>query len=192
MLFGSVEKYATEQALELAAGLKLPVAAQSKPTNVVRANGCALGAIVVVVGLAVMAVLAAVMAGSGSIEEPRRTVIVVGVLAFAIWVLFTAVKAWRARRSDYVDPQLVVEAGPEGVTIRGPGRSHALRYGEVRATIASISFKQSVRFVGVKMESPAGTLSLDDALFVNGRNVAAAIVARLQREKDGGEFVGVG
>lgn len=180
-LFGSVEEDAAKQAIALAGTLALPVSARSLPAEHVRSKGCALRVIVVLLALVAVAVLGAVLVGAGSVEEPRRTIIIVAVLGFAAIVGSSLVKGWRSRRADYVDPMLVIEAGPEGVTISGPNGRHSLRYGEVRARIDAMSFKQSVRFVGVKMEGPAGTIVLNDALFENGRAVAAAIVRGMRQ-----------
>jgi 4-amino-4-deoxy-L-arabinose transferase-like glycosyltransferase len=186
-MFEPVEERAAKQALELAAGLALPVTARSRPSGEVRSNGCALGVIVLVLGLVASLLFAALLAGASAVPEPRRTIILVAILGFAAFVLLSLVKGWRSRRADYVDPQLVVEAGREGVTLRRPGASHMLRYAEVRMRVSSIAVRHSVRFVGVKMESPFGTISLDDALFTGGREAAAAIVRGMRdaRERRG-------
>jgi hypothetical protein len=62
------------------------------------------------------------------------------------------------------------------VTITRPGGSQTLPYRDVRAKVSSFAARHSVRFLGVKMQSRFGPIALDDTLFVNGRNVAAAIV----------------
>ena len=177
---------AVKQAVELAASQGLPVAARSLPASEVRGKGCVLGGIVVLLGLIGIPLIAVMLVAAGSEPEPRRTVIYVAILAFAAITLAGLAKGWRSRRADYVDPQLTVEAGPDGVAISGPRGRHSLPYAQVQARILSISMRQSVRFLGIEMDSPVGTIRLDDALFANGRNAAAAIVRGISAARGNG------
>jgi hypothetical protein len=177
---GRIAKWAlaesVQQAVALGAGQTLPVSARSLPTNEVRGKGCALAGIIALLAFVGLPLIAVMLVAAGNEPEPRRTVIYVAILAFAGFALIALARGWRARRADYVDPQLTVEAGADGVTIGGPSGRHVLRYPQVQARISSIGVRQSIRFVGIVMDSPVGELRLDDYLFANGRNVAGAIV----------------
>jgi hypothetical protein len=107
-MFESVEERAAKQALELAVGLALPVIARSLPAGQVRAKGCMLGLILLLLAAIGAAVVAALLIGARFEAEPRRTIIIVATLASAVLATLALIKGWRSRRADYVDPLLVV------------------------------------------------------------------------------------
>ena len=181
ILFEPVEERAAAQALELAQGLRLPVSARSRPTGEMRSKGCLLNLIVIFIGMVVAVVLAAVLAGLGG--GMRGTIGLVLVVAVAIIALSAVRKGLQSGFTGYIDPELTIEAGSAGVTFKGPAGSRAVGYGPIEAEILSMAVRHSVRFIGVRIESPFGPLKLDDAHFVNGRTAAAAIVLGVKRAR---------
>ncbi len=183
IFFEPVEERAAAQALELANGLDLPVIARSQKANVVRGKGCLLAGIVIALSIALAILVVALIAGIGARGGSAgwQAIGYVLVLGFAFLCLSGLRRGWRGRRSDYVDPELAIEAGAEGVTFSRPGASRSQSYGEIRAQVLSIAVRHSVRFLGLELQSPLGPIRLDDALFVNGRNTAAAILLGMKR-----------
>ena len=180
IFFEPVEARASALARARAEGRRLPSAARSRPTGEMRSKGCVLNVLILFLGLVVAAVLAAVLAGLGG--GMRGTIGLVLVVLVGLFAIDSIRRGLKAGFSSYVDPELTIEAGSTGVTFKAPGGSRILAYDQVQAEIAALSVRHSVRFVGLKLQSPLGLIKLDDAHFVNGRAAAAAIVARMRRD----------
>ena len=84
----------------------------------------------------------------------------------------------RLHRKDYRDPQTVVEAREDRITMRQPALVHDIDYRDVRFELIFLRQRRGTVYLGMVMPSPLGPLHLDERSFRNGTKTGAAIIAR--------------
>ncbi len=87
--------------------------------------------------------------------------------------------AQATRRSAYRDPRITLAVRKGEVEVRGVGQAHEISYDRAALTITIYWQKSSCHFVGIRLETPAGPIGIEDGNYREGRNAAAAICARL-------------
>lgn len=160
------------QAKRIAARLDQPVSARSlTPPELLdrHRNRIGLAALVLVVGLLVMAFFALREGGA------LATFAMIFALV-ALPTMFVAGRMRMDRHRDYRDPQIRIVAGAEGLAFTNPEGSRLVDWLSVEAKVRYVVQKDRATFIGLTLESPFGRLLLDDDWYRNGRNLAAAIV----------------
>jgi hypothetical protein len=193
MMFESWEERALksdrEQAFRLGAEVALPARTRSITKAEAMASDGGRAAIMYLLTMLVPLIVSAMMLQSNaSVQSKVAWIVMVGIVTAGLYYLSRSVQQ---RRSAYVDPEIVVEVGKDGVTIRNPAGTHKLPDHGLRYEFVHYSHDSSVTFLGIKLETPLGVLELHDQYYPGARQVAAAIVLRAEREKVEGGFVQV-
>jgi len=100
--------------------------------------------------------------------------------AYALSAIVCAIGAlmmWN-RRSSYIDPQIAVEVAEDGITVRDPAREEKIPFAEAAFDVRKYSVDGGAHFVGIVLACRAGTLDMHDLLYRDGKQAAAAILAR--------------
>ena len=120
-------------------------------------------------------ILAGLVLDSG--EANRRMLPWVALACLAGLALVGSVFWWRWRKHrDYRDPLLWIRVSERGVHVDWNGRRCELPFEQVAFAVHWQSFRSNVEFVGIRLETPLGPISIVDQWFHGGRNAAAAIV----------------
>lgn len=185
-----VRQRCREQAIGHAGGLTLPLSARSltKAEAVAKDGGPAF--ILYLLTAMTFLVGAGLIVGSG--EALGRKLVWTGALGMVTFAMYFLARARGDRRRAYVDPGIMVEVTDEGVTVRDGGAAHALPDHQPRYEFTYYSHRDSISFLGIKLQSPIGLIDLQDKCYVGARDAAAAIVLRAEREKIEGGLLRVG
>jgi hypothetical protein len=178
-----------DQAFGIAAGVKLP--ASTRSLTRAEAMGMDGGRASLLYLLALFLPLAVIALSIQSNVDSQSRLIWLTCGGALTVILYYVAKGLQQRRSAYVDPEIVVEVREGGVSVRNPAATHQLPDHDLRYEFVHYSHKGSVTFLGIKLDTPLGLLELQDYWYRDARNVAAAIVARAEREKVEGGFVTV-
>jgi len=179
-----VNEQSASHALSIATGLALPVTAQSVPLSAIRSRYEIRG-ILLFFCYVIGAVLVVFAAGSGNDPNAfRRSMAWLALAAIGGAVAFYLIKGWIKRHTAYVDPRVSVEVGPDGVAICSPAGEHRIAFDAVEASLTSYTHKDSVHFLGLKLETALGMQALEDGYYTGGRNAAAAIVQGMARARE--------
>lgn len=178
-----------DQAIGIAAGVALPASTRSLTRAEAMGQDGGRALILYLMALLVPLLVLALVIESNADLKSKIIWMVVGA-ALTIIISYVA-RGIQQRRGAYVDPGIVVEVSEDGVSVRSPAGVHALADHELRYDFVHYSHDGSVTFLGIKLDTPLGVLELQDQWYRGARQVAAAIVARAQREKIEGGFVGV-
>lgn len=183
-----IEHEARAQALAHARTLTLPVTARSLTgAEIARIDGRSvpiLLGIFFAVALPLLVLFA--VAEPGRPGELALAAAVVAGLGALLWLIG---RRRASARSDYRDPQTMIELGTEAITLRAPGRLETLAYADAQIALEHVTLRNTTHFLGLVLQTPLGPLRLDDLWFKPGRNAAAALVGRLEAE---GVMAGVG
>lgn len=178
-----------DQAIRLAAETALPASTRSvTKEEAVSSDGGRAFLMYLLTALMPLIILMMVVKSKDDPQTMFGLILLGGLLTAGMFFLAQSVQR---RRSTYVDPQIVVEVGADGVTVRDPAGAHALPDHKLRYEFVHYSHEGSVTFLGIKLDTPLGLLEIQDQWYKGARGVAAAIVARAEREKIEGGFVRV-
>ncbi len=166
------------QALKRAARLELPVVARSLTEAEVAAHerrgfSCAaygLGLFVVWLPLALVF--------DGDPQRFRDALIVAPVSLLVLVGIAWALKWRRGRRSDYVDPKVVIEIGPERLLLTVGESVRDLGYDAAPERIAYLRSSRGMNFAGLVLDGPSRPIVLVNFDMLNGRDAAAALLGR--------------
>lgn len=178
-----------DQAIRLAAETRLPASTRSITKEAATASdGGRAFLMYMLTALLPLIILVMVLNSNAGAESKVMWVLIGGLVTLG---LFFFAQSVQRRRSAYVDPQIVVEVSDGGVTVRSPAGTHELPDHTLRYEFVHYSHDSSVTFLGIKLDTPLGLLELHDQWYPGARAVAAAIVARAEREKIEGGLVRV-
>ena len=93
----------------------------------------------------------------------------------AILIIGLVIFFWPRRGIDYRDPRISIEAGEAALAVTDPAGAHVLDYANLAFRLVS-GF--GGRFDGIVLDSPLGSISLDNSDYKWGRTTAAAIVKK--------------
>jgi hypothetical protein len=93
----------------------------------------------------------------------------------AIPIIGLVIFFWPRRGIDYRDPRLSIEADEAALTVTDPAGTHVLDYAKLSFTLIP-GFGRA--FDGIVLDSPLGSISLDNVGYKWGRTTAAAIVKK--------------
>jgi len=181
------DREALHRALKLADKQTFPVTARS----LTAAEVAAIDRSMVPIGLGfflffVFAIL--ILLFFDSSPGSRETMAIVAlfslVLGLGLWLFL---RSRGRKRREYRDPQIVVEVGEDGLTLRAPGRVNQLAFDSANFAFNATTMQNSTFFMGIVLESPFGPLRLDDLWFKPGKTAATAIVKKCD---DAGMFPG--
>ncbi len=183
-------KNCRDQAIGQAEGLTLPVTARTltKAEAVAKDGGKAFILYILMLFAALIGLTLILQSG----EEWPRKAGWAALLAMVTYGMFIMARARERRRSAYVDPEIVVDVAPGGVSVRNPAGTHVLAADDLRWDFFHLSSDGSVIFMGIKLDTPLGRLELYDEHYVGGKNAAAAIVVWAEREKVEGGILRAG
>ena len=172
------EAKARDQALALADGQALPFTVRSlTAAEIARIDGRA-PAVMVGIYAAFAVPLFAILALSGA-APPGEIAVAAGV-AVLLGGIVSLIARRRARgRSGYRDPNIVLEVGPEDMTLRTPGRIETLGYSDAQVALSYVTMRGSPYFLGLVLDTAIGPLRIDDTWFKPGRTAAAALLGRI-------------
>lgn len=178
-----------DQAIRLAAETQLPASTRSVTREEATASdGGRAFLMYLVTALLPLFILMMVLKSNADAHSKFGWVLLGGLVTLGCFFFAQSVQR---RRSAYVDPQIVVEVGADGVIVRNPAGAHQLPDHKLRYEFVHYSHEGSVTFLGIKLDTPLGLLEIQDHWYKGARGVAAAIVARAEREKVEGGFVRV-
>ena len=174
------DREALRQAISRAGELPLPVTARS----LTAAEVARVDRILVPYGLGIFffcfALVLLLILFDPDLRSPENLAIFAAsalLIGLPLWLLL---RRGARRRRDYRDPQIVVEVGEGGMTLRSPGRVDELAYDGADFTFFAPVLKGRAAFLGIALESPLHTLRLDDRWFKSGSAAAAAIVSKCE------------
>lgn len=164
------------QALKRAARLELPVVARShteeeNAAHERRGFSCAAyGLALFVVGLPLALAL------DGDPQRFRDALIVAPISLVVLVGIAWALKWRRGRRSDYVDPKIVIEIGAERLLLTVGESVRDLGYEAAPGQIAYLRSSRGMNFAGLVLDGPSRPIALDDRDMLHGRDAAAALL----------------
>ncbi len=179
-----------DQAISHAGGLALPVSARTLTRAEAVARDGNKAFLLYILGLFAALVGLALILQSGD-PWPRKVAWAV-LLAMVGYAMFLVARAHERRRSAYADPEIVVDVTDDGISVRNPAGTHRLPDDALRWEFFHLSNDGGVIFMGIRLDTPLGRLELYDEHFVGGRNAAAAIALRAEREKVEGGILRAG
>ncbi len=179
---GAARNDAAARAIALGRRQQLPIGARSLTATEIGRRSQKLVLILSVLPLLLVVILVLVAVAQGA-RGWRTLAIGLAVALCAAVVLHRISRARRRRHKDYVDPRIVVAVSDRGVRLQGPDGAHDMAFADARFDLAldwhHRSFRSSTAdFIGIKLNSPLGRLSIEDGRYQGGRSVAAAICAR--------------
>ena len=176
---------AAGQAVRLAGQVSLPIVARSltheelisRQRRLVR--WCAIGVAAILILL-----LAAV---SGEIARaPWKVLAIVAPAMLLLGLpLLLAIRWHRQQARTYRDPGLSVRVDADGLIVANAAGRHAIAWPAIQARVDYFSGRGGIRFVGTTVESPLGAIRLDNDLYRNGRDAAAAVVRGMRDAREG-------
>lgn len=102
----------------------------------------------------------------------------IAALAGLLALGFGAMSWWEDwSEDDYVDPEVTIEIGRDGVTFTAPEGRETVAWPQARL-LAAATLHEAWVFHGLELDSPFGPLVLHDEYFDRGRIAAAAYVDR--------------
>ncbi len=172
---------AVGQADRLGAALALPIEARSlTEEELSRRQRRLIGWMAIGIAMITIALVAAV---AGELRAaPLKLLAILGPIALLLGLpLLLAMRWHKAQARAYRDPGIRIRVDEDGIIVASAEASHAIGWARMQARILSFAGRRGVRFVGVTVESPLGPIRLDNDIYANGRDAAAAIVHRLCR-----------
>ncbi|WP_162806674.1 hypothetical protein [Sphingosinicella terrae] len=170
------EAVARELAFGLGEKVALPASARSLTPRERRRNQRRFAVIMLGIYLGVCGVILVGLALDGGQASREMLPIVLlaclagaGIVGLACW--------WRLRKHrDYRDPLLWIRVSDRNVSIDWNGHRVDLSYDQVAYQVHYQSFRSNVDFLGIRLDTPLGPISIVDEWFHGGRKAAAAIV----------------
>jgi hypothetical protein len=164
------------QALKRAARVELPIVARSH-TEAENAAHERRGFSCAAYGLALFVVwLPLALAFDGDPQRFRDALNVTPVSLVLLAGVAWALKWRRGRRSDYVDPRIVIEIGPERLLLTVGESVRDLVYDAAPGRIAHLRSSRGMNFAGLVLDGPSRPIALVDVDMLNGRDAAAALL----------------
>lgn len=175
------ETLAADQAFGIAARFPLPLKARSRTLAEMRRREAIRGAILWLIPAAFCGfVIAMLSAEEGTAYRSALTVLVpiclvlLALLGLYVW--------WRLRRiAAYQNPLIALEVSDRGITLERRGFRYALPVSGLRYAIDYQSVRSHVQFLGIRLESPIGTIHVTEQGYRGGLKLAAAVVAEHDR-----------
>ncbi len=177
---------ALRDAIALGNKVRLPIAARSLTrTEVIaygrRAGFCVVGVYCLLVAFGIgMISYNSTTADDGMLVWLAPLALLVGVL------IIMAVRRQGKETHAYRDPNTLIEAREDGINVRQDGVTHHIDYREVVFELHYLTSDGSTSFQGMMMQSAIGPIHFENLYFLNGRNTAAAIIARWAKLGDAG------
>ena len=166
---------ALRQALEIAARHKLPATARSYTKAEIRMRNRSNRP--VLFGTVAVLILATLWTMFLELEDLDLLLAVGPYALAAIPIIGLIIFFWPRGGIDYRDPRISIEAGEAALTIAGPDGAHVLDYANLPFTLTR---GLGGGFDGIVLDSPLGSIPLDNIGYKWGRTTAAAIVRKCE------------
>lgn len=170
------EAVARELAFDLAEKVTLPASARSLTPRELRRHQRRF----VLIMIGIFAGFCGFILGGLMLEggEANRRMLPMVILACVCGAAIVGLACWwRLRRHrDYRDPLLHIRVSDRTIGIDWNGHRCELTFEQVAYQIHFQSFRSNVEFLGIRLDTPLGPISIVDEWFHGGRKTAAAIV----------------
>ncbi len=170
------QENALNQGLHIGQEAALPIQARSVTKAEAMGRDRNIALLLLAIGGVIVAGLVSALAIALMIGRPAPVAWQLYVFS-AMVCAFGGLIMWN-KRSDYVDPQIEVEVGEGGITVRSPSGEEHIPFAEAAFDVRTYSVDNSAQFIGIMLASQAGTVDMHDLLYRDGRKAAAAILYR--------------